>query len=297
MSRKVCRDCGVEKLLDQFHPHPQTVDGRHNYCIECYRRRNRERYYRRKGGDLRDNRRTRPMQSDGYRTCPDCGERKPATEFAVRTRAADGLHTYCRPCNSARSIASAKRLHGTVRGALLKTRYGLTAAQVDEMVAEQGGRCAICREKPAEHVDHDHATGEVRGLLCFTCNVGLGQLRDDLRTLEPLPTDPPPERPTLPSGEPRSVPTGRSAQALRHVERKYGLAEWELAEMLAVRRGACVICLTGPAEHVDHDHRTGAVRGILCSGCNTGLGSFGDDLDRVYGALNYLLAWDQLLAA
>lgn len=46
------------------------------------------------------------------------------------------------------------------------------------MAAEYGGMCAICRERPAEHVDHDHETGEVRGVLCFTCNVGLGNFRD-----------------------------------------------------------------------------------------------------------------------
>ena len=173
------------------------------------------------------------------------------------------------------------------------------------MIAEQGGRCAICEEKPAEHVDHDHATGEVRGVLCFTCNVGLGQLRDDLavihnaalyllRTLEPLPTD---RLRGLPGDGLRLLSTGRGAAGLGHVWRRYGLAERELAEMLAVQRGVCVICLTGPPEHVDHDHRTGEVRGILCSGCNSGLGSFGDDLDRLYGALRYLLARDELFVA
>ena len=47
------------------------------------------------------------------------------------------------------------------------------------MLEAQGGTCAICQSAPAEHVDHDHDTGAVRALLCFNCNGGLGQFRDD----------------------------------------------------------------------------------------------------------------------
>ena len=47
------------------------------------------------------------------------------------------------------------------------------------MLEEQGGVCAICKTAPAVHVDHDHATGAVRALLCFNCNGGLGQFKDD----------------------------------------------------------------------------------------------------------------------
>ena len=47
------------------------------------------------------------------------------------------------------------------------------------MLEEQAGLCAICRRAPAAHVDHDHLTGAVRALLCFNCNGGLGQFKDD----------------------------------------------------------------------------------------------------------------------
>ena len=61
----------------------------------------------------------------------------------------------------------------------LKRRYGITAEDADMMLQAQGGLCAICKTAPAAHVDHDHATGGVRALLCFNCNGGLGQFRDD----------------------------------------------------------------------------------------------------------------------
>ena len=46
------------------------------------------------------------------------------------------------------------------------------------MIDEQGGFCAICLVGKPEHVDHDHVTGKIRGVLCFNCNGGLGQFKD-----------------------------------------------------------------------------------------------------------------------
>lgn len=63
-----------------------------------------------------------------------------------------------------------------------KVRYGLTPEQVDEMAAKG---CSICGttgwtgRHARPHVDHDHVTGKVRGILCNECNIGLGKFKDD----------------------------------------------------------------------------------------------------------------------
>lgn len=62
------------------------------------------------------------------------------------------------------------------RDARLRRLYGITSSDYDVILAWQNGRCAGCGTLPKSrrlHVDHDHKTGEVRGLLCFPCNSGL----------------------------------------------------------------------------------------------------------------------------
>lgn len=66
-------------------------------------------------------------------------------------------------------------------------RYGLTVEQLDAMTAAQGGLCAVCSRQPGKKglaVDHHHATGVVRGLLCSSCNTAIGLLRDDPELME-----------------------------------------------------------------------------------------------------------------
>lgn len=62
-------------------------------------------------------------------------------------------------------------------------QYGLTVEQYNDLLQKSGGRCSICGRKPDStknlHIDHDHKMNVVRGLLCVTCNVGLGAFRED----------------------------------------------------------------------------------------------------------------------
>lgn len=79
---------------------------------------------------------------------------------------------------------------------------------------------------------------------------------------------------------------------LNHVRRKYGLDAAALESLLNGQDWCCSICATPFASqkeiHIDHCHKTGRVRGVLCQGCNTGLGLFRDDRLRLTLAAKYL---------
>lgn len=105
---------------------------------------------------------------DGFKHCPKCRETTPVTDFARASRQSGGRASWCGRCK-----------YGLDNEARLLKTYGISTADRDRLVQAQGGLCAICGTEPAVHVDHDHASGEVRGVLCFRCNVGIGHFRDD----------------------------------------------------------------------------------------------------------------------
>ncbi|MFI1729783.1 endonuclease VII domain-containing protein [Streptomyces acidicola] len=106
--------------------------------------------------------------SEGSKHCQGCGEVKSRSEWHRKASSSDGLASRCRSCRAVDN-----------RVGNLKRKYGLTAEEIDVLIKEQQGVCCICLAAPAEHVDHCHKTGRVRGVLCFNCNSGLGLLRDD----------------------------------------------------------------------------------------------------------------------
>jgi hypothetical protein len=81
--------------------------------------------------------------------------------------------------------AQKKRKRTKRRESNLMSKYGLTIAEYDGMMKRQQSCCAICRQRFGKrpHVDHDHKTDRVRGLLCHGCNTSLGGFRDDSRIL------------------------------------------------------------------------------------------------------------------
>ena len=177
---KWCPECGYSKPRSDFFRDRRARDGLTSYCKPCMTRRNNESKARRAAGERIEKRRPRRQLLDWGpdKRCPACQETKPLEQFAVNRTTRRGVGSYCLPCHNRIAREERVRNHGSTRNYHLKDRYGITEAEVEERVREQGGVCAICLERPAEHVDHDHETGEVRGILCFTCNVGLGNFRD-----------------------------------------------------------------------------------------------------------------------
>lgn len=138
--------------------------------------------------------------------CKKCHKEKLLTEFWVRQNTKDNRFGSCMECE--RSLAS-YRFHNNgnkekqkivwkkwkqenpdkVKNQWLKLYYNITLQEYNELFENQNGCCAICGVhqsslKKSLSVDHDHASGIVRGLLCSKCNTGLGQFNDNKEILK-----------------------------------------------------------------------------------------------------------------
>ena len=135
--------------------------------------------------------------------CVRCGADKPLDDFHRSKRSKDGRLGYCADCanRACRQSKARRRANGKARAYYLATRealqdtllrrnFGITLDQYRTLLARQDGVCAICGQPPryakskygipmSLAVDHDHASGKIRGLLCLNCNRGLGYFHDD----------------------------------------------------------------------------------------------------------------------
>jgi hypothetical protein len=117
------------------------------------------------------------------KTCTECGIEKPVEEFHLNS--SGYRRSRCKPCHSVRTASQQSR-SGYKRARHL-SKYGLTVQTYAALVAAQDGRCAACGVRSELVVDHCHASGAVRGLLCIRCNTALGvienqELVDQLQT-------------------------------------------------------------------------------------------------------------------
>ena len=127
----------------------------------------------------------------GMKWCGTCNTVKPVAEFAAGKKQVDGLQGFCRPCGKDKQKAwrEANREKATrlATDCHRRKKFGIEPAEYDRMLESQGGVCAICKgtcgttpsgNPRALALDHDHATGAIRGILCAHCNRALGLFND-----------------------------------------------------------------------------------------------------------------------
>lgn len=201
MDEKKCSKCGAVKPLSEYHRNARASDGLRAACKDCSLAYLRSKYVPR-------------VHEPEQMICPRCGtkftrvrgagnprvycsrkctlaaaEQRRVDKAAARgpRRCACGAEVdtpvgkpVCPGCRKdPRPDAQVRERARTLR------LYGLTQDDWDALVRKQRNRCAICKtDKPGGrgerwHVDHDHLTGQVRGLLCHRCNMGIGFFLDD----------------------------------------------------------------------------------------------------------------------
>lgn len=184
MTSKACTRCGVSKNLFDFSGHPKAADGKQSQCKQCFAERARMRRVGRPCETC-----STPLPNDakkGARVCSTC--------LAVCTQCkSEQRITGQRICSSCQAKSDRERKATSEakfreRVTRVRNKYGVRPALAAALSAFC--KCEACgkqQSKPGQmHVDHCHATGEVRGILCFNCNAALGHVGDSIERLHSL---------------------------------------------------------------------------------------------------------------
>jgi hypothetical protein len=157
---KTCTKCGEEKSLEEYTRVSKGKDLLRSHCDDCRKR-------AQKTFEI--------DTSIKSKVCTGCKKDLEVSNFFKNLHRRGGLSHTCKVCS---------------RDSYLKRKYRVSLATYNKMLKEQDYSCWICiahvddHYKENLHVDHDHSTGEVRGLLCESCNLLLGKARDSVAILE-----------------------------------------------------------------------------------------------------------------
>lgn len=156
VTEKKCNGCGQEKQRSDFNKDKQKKDGISNFCKRCRSEQNKE--------YVKNNKEKVLASRDRYRRANMEKYRQYSNKYSASNRE--------------------KR-----KGYRLFYKYGISQEQYDEMLDRQKGVCKVCgkpEEGKALAVDHNHHTGQVRGLLCSYCNQALGLAQDSLEIVKKM---------------------------------------------------------------------------------------------------------------
>ncbi|MCB1711167.1 MAG: endonuclease VII domain-containing protein [Candidatus Riesia sp.] len=146
IQNKYCSGCDKDKSIEDFGIDRSEKDGRRFQCKICRNKKQRE-YAKNNKEKIKERNKKKRESRKAYYQSP-------------------------------KGIESSRRAH-------LKRKYGISLEEYEKLSKKQNNKCAICtKEENSERnnflcVDHNHSTGQIRGLLCSNCNRGLGLLKDN----------------------------------------------------------------------------------------------------------------------
>lgn len=182
---KACTKCGEVKPLEAFDCRRGVRDGRSSHCKSCvkaYRKANKEHLREYAAAYRERNREKQRLAAKRWR------KNNPGKNAEYQRMFAEENPEIIRERNRQHYLRRE-------REKFLTKKYGISIEVYNEMLEEQGGVCAICQSPESATtrgtvralcVDHDHATGAVRALLCNSCNSALGQAGDDPERLRAM---------------------------------------------------------------------------------------------------------------
>ena len=179
------------------------------------------------------------------------------------------------------------------KGWALTKLYKITLDDKFQMCANQNYECLICKSTfdkenlNAYHVDHNHQTEQIRGILCIKCNQGLkGDIKDTDVNLSIL--------------EKSIIYLQKQDTIYKYYQHWGRYHKKEFQDLIDKCNNRCEICniefikidhSTKP--RIDHNHMTGFIKGILCHSCNTRLGSLNHNPVIIRSSIEYLIKYNK----
>lgn len=250
------------------------------------------------------------------RICKDCSRTPEEVEFGKHPKTIDGLSIICKECNrlrvkktmsnyspEKRAEIAARVKSDSYRSTTLLREFGIDINFYNQLLTRQRGACAVCEtvftDDNFPQVDHDHSTGKVRGLLCRTCNMGLGMFKDNINKLEQATNY------LKRTSEASHIDTVIKLLSRRDGEKRLDMRHMRKVEPIAKSKEGrlrllesqdlkCACCEDDLSHrnflkiNIDHDHAGMFIRGALCKHCNVGLGLFYEEETRFASAIAYL---------
>lgn len=267
-----CQKCKNTLPYTDFSKNRSKTTGLSDYCKRCAALTKKAKY------EEYSNRHT--IDEPATKKCCMCNKILPNDSFPKLKGSPTGLYQNCKKCQI---------------GNNLRQNYGISPKEYESLVKIQKGRCAGCNcsSKKRLHVDHDHNTGKIRSLLCMKCNCVIGMIKEDPKVCDAIVTYLSKDAKTLVDILERKpqedFPKTRSfAKYIKLTERQKDLIYDSQNQRCAI----CGIHLKDCRRPcLDHNHKTGLIRGYLCLNCNSALGLLTDNIATVISLKRLLLKY------